>query len=742
MVKPKNVHFLSSAAAGGSDGGPTVPADQIDLGQLLAVVWARRWVLLAVVVAAVSLAGLYLLRTNPVYTAATQLLIGQPALPLGEFRRQEDADGLRRDAAAVNTELAVLRSQGLARRVADALRLAELAEFNPALETAPQAAPSAPMQAAGAVTTAQVVDAFQQRLRVSVAENSRFVTVSFSATDPVLAARAANTLVEFYLHDQRQAKLQAARQAGAWLDAQVEELQQRVLTADRAVERFRLDNGLLLDAEGKPLLARNLAVLNAELQRAAGDRAAAEARLTQAQKLLSGSGDSDALAGVADLQAVQTLRAREQQLQRELDELRSLYSDKNLRVVAAGRELALVRDKIAAAFDDAVGSLQLQLEVATQRQQALEQRLAAAEQRNAEAELAAVELRGLQRAADADRALLESQLAQAKQLRPLQDDALRQADARVISRAEPPVEPRQPRPLPILAASAVGASFIGMLAVLLFEQVRQKVRGPRLARSFYNRSQVELATGAPVIGSVPLLSWPAQVRHTPAGYFLHAKNSAFAAAFRNLYTYFAAARIDSRHNTPLRKILIASTHSQEGKTTTAVCLARAEALAGKNVIVVDADLRNPGVHRALKMPPQAGLFDIIAGEALFANVVQTDRPTGAHVLQAGKLAPDPPDLLASKAMDRLLRRLEKTYDLVIIDSPPLLSASDARILSRKVDLTLFVLRWGYTDRDEARLALKRITNAGAQLAGVLFTMVDRGRQGLRDVYSDYGGTVL
>ncbi len=175
---------------------------------------------------------------------------------------------------------------------------------------------------------------------------------------------------------------------------------------------------------------------------------------------------------------------------------------------------------------------------------------------------------------------------------------------------------------------------------------------------------------------------------------------------------------------PFKTILITSALPNEGKTTLAVSLARMQAIAGHKVVMIDADYRRPNIAKLIGIDSKPGLVELLAGTATLEEAISKDEVSGAHVIPTGAPAPNPPDLLASDHMRKLLGALSQTYDLVIIDSPPVMAVSDARVLSTEVDATIFAVRWADTRREVAALALKQLTQAGARVAGVVLTMVD------------------
>ena len=196
--------------------------------------------------------------------------------------------------------------------------------------------------------------------------------------------------------------------------------------------------------------------------------------------------------------------------------------------------------------------------------------------------------------------------------------------------------------------------------------------------------------------------------------------SAFGEAIRTLHWSVSLAFPDRS----VRTVLITSSHPSEGKTSVASCLAWVQSRAGQNVLLIDADTRRPSVHKLVRVKRRPGLLDVLAGTASLDEAIRGPETSGFCVLPAGSPTTNVPSLLGSERMSALLAEVAGRFDLVIIDSPPVMAAADARILTSKVDATVMVARWARTPREAVRLSLRQLDAAGGRLAGVLLTMVD------------------
>jgi capsular exopolysaccharide synthesis family protein len=321
-----------------------------------------------------------------------------------------------------------------------------------------------------------------------------------------------------------------------------------------------------------------------------------------------------------------------------------------------------------------------------------------------------IHLRALERDADANRELLTTLLAKQKETVSQQDPGFQQPDATVISLADVPTEPSWPRRGVVLGLAFVGSLVVGTLVVLILEL---------LDSGFRSGEQLEQATGLPSIGMVPAMERPKEFATFP-GYVIGRPRTAFSEAFRTMHW---GIKLSSHPNAP-RVTLFTSAGTGEGKTTIACSYAAKECVAGKSVILIDGDVRRPGVHTQFDRALEPGLTNVLAGDVSLDDAIVASEWSGLSILPAGTFSPHAPNVLDSDRMRSLMQVLRHRFDQVIIDSPPVLVGADAQILSGLADATVFLVQWGNTRRPVVSLALRQLRQGGAKLAGGVLTMVD------------------
>jgi capsular exopolysaccharide synthesis family protein len=681
------------------------------LAELFNVLYRQKWMIVAVVLVSVVLTGIILQQLTPRYSAETLLLIEtrQTTIP----NLDSVLTGLAGDDQGVRSEAEVLRSRGLAAATVRLLALEKDPEFNAALrppgllERIP-GYPKSRDRSSGETDFGKVVDAFLERLDVHPVTGSRVISVNFTSVDRNKAALVANTLADQYLLSHLETKFEAAKVAHTWLNGRVEELREQVAISEQAVEDFRRDAGLL-QAEGVTLTAQQMAELNGQLILARAETAQASARLRQVSRLVESPDGIATASEVLDSQLIQRLKEQQAQIERRVAELAAEYGPSHPRMIQLRAEQQDLQDSIAAEVNKIVASLNNEVAIASAREASLEDELGRLKDTMAQSNDSQIQLRALEREAEANQALLATLLARYKEVSSQDEMNSQQADARIISRADAPSNPSFPNKPFLLGIAVLLSGLLAIIAVFVRESAQ---------RGFVSGEQIEALTGLTALGFVPLHVDKSEDGGGPADYVACYPRSALSQSLRTAF-WSTTLSLDEKP----RQLVITSAHPEEGKTTVALGIARSQAQAGQRTLLIDADTRNPSVHALVRQELKPGLVDVLLGDCSEPPIVR-DTVTSLDVLCAGRAFEDPLPLLDSSAMDDLLRAVGHHYDLVVIDTPPLMAASDACALSKKVDTTVLIVRWVKTPREVVRHVIRQLTRAGGHVAGALVTMVD------------------
>jgi exopolysaccharide transport family protein len=709
-----------------------------DLNIVIATFRRRFRLFAAVAVVVFAAVVLFTLQQTPRYTATAQVML--------DVRKEQVTDmsavlsGLPADSSVVDTEVEVLKSRSLVGRVVKDLKLEEDPYFNPYLAkaTGARAWLSSLKKAAAPVATTdptelqrrseRIVDNVLGGLKVRRAGLTYLISIEYTHNDPKRAAELANAFANLYLTEQLEAKFDATQKANEWLDTRVGELRDQVQQADAAVQQYKIAHNLL-SAEGATLTEQEISGLNQQLALSRASQAETDARLSIARQQLARGSTGEDVGESLNSPVVQQLRKQRAEKSAQVADLGGRYGDRHPDLLKAKRELADIDTQIQAEIRRIISNLEAQAQVARQRTGSVASSVSTSRGTLAGNNRASIGLSELERKALSVKTLYESLLGRFKQT--TASDGIEQADARVVSPAKIPTGPSYPKPSLNLALGFVLAVGAGLAAIILAEI---------LMAGLFTEDEVERRLGLPYLGAVPTLGTTVDDAKTlkgmtPSDYLLAKPLSSFAESLRKL----RASILFSKVGEPVKVIAVTSSLPGEGKTTTTFSLARTLATSGAKVVVVDCDLRQSAISQFLKEPASIGLLEVLNGVATLDQAVVTDE-SGAHILPLAKSAYTPRDVLGSSAMHKLLQDLRNRYEIVLLDTAPLLAIADTRILAPHADAVVMLVRWKKTPVKAVQSALALLQGTRAFIAGVALTQMDlkaQSRYGYGDSYYYY-----
>jgi polysaccharide biosynthesis transport protein len=734
MLESHKQH-TSAPHAGGSapakGGGVSGPSKNVHLFDRFAVVLKYYKAVAAVFVLVVAGWMYQTYSTIPMFRAQARLQIEEEHSGQQDFK---DAYLAYTDPEPYyQTQYRILQGRDLARRAVRRLKLEKVPEFNGSgptptrltqiLETvkakafAPFAGGSQPVAqptASGAVDENGLVGAFQGRVQVIPVRSSRLVDIAFTSADPAFAASAINTLAEEYVQQNLEFKLENTQKTLDWLTQEVAKQQKVVQESERLMAEYRENqNALSLEGPQNIVGARlnqvNDAVTRARTQRV--QRETAYRQVTEAK-------DRDALTTIIQNPFIQTLKTRQAELERDRARLLERYGERHPQVQNVASQIADTRRQIDAELDKAIAAIKNEYEAARAEERTLTRELDT--QKNAALDLnrKGIDYSVLQREAESNRQVYESLLQREKELRVVANS--RANNVRLLDRAEVPGGPFTPDIRRAWMMALLFGVGLGVATAFAIDYLDDTVKTPedvtwRLKLHF-------LGLVPKVRGDRhPLLSGP--VPHD------------FGEAFRALRTALVAS---GNGDQSTRVIAITSAQPLEGKTTTAVNIALALAIGGARVLLIDADMRRPSLHKALRLPNDLGLSDLLGGEARMREVVQRSGDPNLLVITAGRTPSNPSELLGSDRMRAFVQQLGVgPFDWVIIDTPPVLAVTDAVILAPMVSGVTFVLGAEMTRWRLAERAIETLQAGHPQTVSAVLNRVDFERN--HYYYSRYYG---
>jgi succinoglycan biosynthesis transport protein ExoP len=693
-----------------------ITASDAHLRQLINILYRRRELIIAAAATGAILAGLGGWLMPPRYIAKAQIVVDSQ--PAGVLNGQTVGGAPGSDELVVRTQAAALTSGEHLQRVLDSL--AQDPEFrapvpkggtagavidglwkrfwawltgSPPPAEAPAATPASLVLAIeGSIPTMRDVGALslqdlERRLRVYQEQASRIISITFASTSPERAATVANRTAEIYVEREDEQNRAYALRTLAWLDKRLPQVKNEVEQADAALSKYQAAHGLAGTGRAEAI-DQQVADLNRQLAVAQSDFAARQARLARVHDLQHGSADEDALIGVLDSPALMDLRRQELALLQSKAELQTTLGEKHPKMQELQGQLEAAQQDLARVIGQAVDNMKNEAGIAGAQVRRVQQQLAAMQALGTD-----VHLRELQRDADASHQLYASLQQRQNEVR--EQLGVLAPGIRILSLATPPDRPNTPDPILFILPSLVAASIIGGLLAIFMERLDQGLRSER---------DLGDVLGIPCIGLVPRLRRIGRVR--PHQHMLEQPFGVYTEAIRSVV---AASQLAGPRRPP-RAFLVSSSVPGEGKTTLAVSFAVCTALLGRRVLLVDLDFRHPTILREFGGDADKGVLDLLLDDSSCADAIQHIPGLGLDYLPICRRLADPLALFASERVLWLLNRLRLSYDCIVIDGPPLLAITEARLLAAMVDKVLFVVKWGATPRNTAQNALNLLRN--------------------------------
>jgi exopolysaccharide transport family protein len=730
LSKSFSIELPSTLSSAADDQMASPP---LDLKAIVGMVYRRFWLILAGFLTTFSIIAYITFTQTPVYTAQTVVQLDtqeRNVIDLGAI-----FSGLGGTTSVIDTEVLVLGSKSLLTRVVEKQKLVEDPEFNPWLrpekkgllspisglvrsvtggEEAADPFDALPEEQKLAVQKEVAVEILQGKVNVARIGTTYLITVDVTSESPETAARLADEIAEQYRVQQLEEKYEATRKATEWLSERVSGLREEVEEKERRVESYRAESGLLA-AQGATLTEQQIAFMTSQRGALQIELDRARARAESLRRQMASGAGADGITEVLGSQVISDLKAQRAVINRRVAELETKLGPQHPELISARNEAADIDAQIDAEVKRIANNIDNELRVAQSQINSIQGEIARSTGQLQGNNQALVRLRELERDADTSRQLLEEFLSRSKQTR--EQDALIAADANILSKASVPGSPSSPKTILNLLIGFVLGSIIGVGLALLTEMFDMKVSSTQ---------DVERKLGATPIGSVPLIrtaNFLGLSQTNPADYLVENPLSAFAESIRYLRAAIAFSDLDSETKT----VAITSSLPDEGKTSLTLALGRMSAMSGSRTLVIDGDFRRRQLTEAAGLKPEIGFVEHLFGAGQLSDAIVKDRKTMLDILPLSQNGHTPHDVFGTRAFDDLLERLRSMYDLIFIDTGPLLLMAEARVVAGKADKTILVVRWRHSARSAARQSLTLLRNFKADVLGVTLNMVDLNR---------------
>lgn len=686
--------------------------DVIDLGALFSALWRGKFWIAFVMSVAILIGGYYAyVVATPLYRSTAVVILETDQQQLLDL--QGVVSGLTGDTSEVNSEVEVLQARSLMGKVVDRLDLVSDPEFNGSLRepSSIDELKDSIKDILGLSVPAIVLSEAEQaaRTRDTVISNlleattirniplSLVFQVTVETENARKTARIADTIVELYILNQIEVKFEATEQATIWLSDRVAELQISLEEAESGVSSFSASTELV-SVQGLRALERQIKELRDRIDTANVSR---NALVAQIDALMLAETRAEQTALVDDAQLTRLLPRAEEDVN-----VQSTF-DSRVDLVVTRLSTALIRaDQQLAALRTSESNLANDLE-----------------QQSADL----ITLQQLTREAEATRVLYQYFLTRFNETSA--QVGIQQADSRILSNAVVPNGASEPRKSLLLAMSGM----LGLLAgvgLILLREARQN--------GFRTASALEQATGYTVLGQIPKI--PVRSWRKVIAYFNEKPMSATAEAYRNLRTSLMLSHIDN----PPKVIMVTSSVPGEGKTTNSLALAQNFLGLGKTVLLIEGDIRRRTLNRYFEGVPNYGIVSVISGERALSEAVFQSPRFGADILAGEQTRTNAADLFSSDAFKSLIATARNSYDIVIIDTPPVLVVPDARIIAEQVDAVVFTVHWDKTTKAQVTESLRLFNASDQRITGLALCQISAkgmkqyGYGGQHGAFSEYG----
>jgi succinoglycan biosynthesis transport protein ExoP len=662
---------------------------------------------LAIVVLVLGLTAGWALTRTPLYEASSSVLIKPSASPV-RTTTVDEPQAAAANAEIIDTQIRLIGSEYIAARAATAY------------------ARQSPPPDGGTWTEEKRADLASRMLNLmTVTRDGTTLVIDITAQgeDPEFVAATANLFAEQYIQAQVDAKTNSSSETGRFLQTRLAELQRDALAAQAAVDQYRVRNNLV-SANGGTMAEQEVSQLNQQLAIAQADLAEKRGRLAAAQQQLTRGGGGADVGAALGSGTIGGLRSQEATTAAELAAVTARYGPLHPQRRQLENRLLEIRSSIQQEIDRVLSSLRAEVATAQSRVVSLSGSRGGAAGALAANGRAQAGLNALLVRAKAAETIYENFLARMREVGALQ--GAEQPDATIAVRAEVPELPVSPNLRLLALAGIVGALALGLAGIGAAEYLR---RGVQTKRDVERRLRLRYAGAVPTLKSA---LGKARTRDEPHDYIVNYPHSLFAEAFRSIRTFLTLSA-----GSRARVIAITSALPREGKTTTAVCLARATAMEGARTLLVDADLRRRGASELLRYPDQPDLYRYLAGDTPLEQAVFVDDASGLHVLGTVEPPTNALNPLVEARVSAMFAELREHYDVIIVDTAPVLGVAETRVVAMLADRVLLLTRWKHTSLRAIEAMADMLVDGGAKITGLALTQVDINRYastGDGDVY--------
>jgi succinoglycan biosynthesis transport protein ExoP len=709
---------------------------EVELRDYWKVILKRKWTIISFTSIVLIATGVMTFTMSPIYRSTATIQINRENPQVVDFKEIFSVNTTEMDY--YQTQYRLLESRTLAKRVIHSLNLPGHPEFLPKPQTAYREWKgkilaffsgffSSPKEAASPSETKSetrkeilLINQFLSRLKIEPIRNSRLVKIHFDSNYPELSAQVANTMATTYMQQNLEIRFVTTEKAKEWLTGQLQDLKGKVERADEDLQIFGSRHGIISLDEKENVIMHRLIELNEALTKAESDRIAKEATYRQ----ITG-GNIDSLPPILESKLISDLKQAYIQLEAQyVKQLETLKTD-HPEMARLKKQMEMLKTRLDGEISKIAAGIKNDYESGLKRETLLRQAFEQQKKKTMEMKEKAIRYNILKREADTNRELYKGLLQRMKEAGI--SAGITASNIQLVDEAELPIKSYKPdKRLNLILALIVGL-FLGVGLAFFFEYLDNSVKTPE---------DVEQLVRLPFFGLVPELSHDRRGRvNREASYpvelitFGHPK-SMLSEAYRNIRT---SILLSFSGRVP-KNIAISSPNPMEGKTTTSINTAIALSQTGARVLIIEADLRRPRIHRIFQQENGVGLSNFLSGNAELDSIIKSTEIPNLSYIASGPLPPNPSELLGSSIFKSMIESLDEQFDHIVFDAPPILGFADSVILATSVDGTILVVQGGKTPKETLQRTKDVLSQVNARILGVVINRVNIRRSG----YDGYG----
>ncbi|MFN8003212.1 MAG: polysaccharide biosynthesis tyrosine autokinase [Acidobacteriota bacterium] len=712
--------------------GVAVDREETHLRDYWRIIRRRLWVPISALILVVTLATIYNLRLPSIYEGVTEVELVREDRVVNLKDLQINMGGSD-DSQYINTQLKIMQSPPVAYLVTRALDLEHNPDFLPGLSR-PLNQQTADLEVSSGESDTQAemqrlepyINTLLGNVEIKPIRETRLIEIHYRHQNKELARKIADTWADAYIKNIYESRAEANKKASQFLDKSIAGYKLKLREAEERLLNYRRSNQVLDFGEKENTVSERLAALNQLLLQAETDRKNAQL----AYEMSRGVADISTVPEIQRDPIAQELNKKITDLRQQREQLLVEFTPEWPAVKKVTQQLEQLEGELRASHQRILTTIENQYRAATQKEDGLRKAFAQQRAETMQQNEGAISAKMLQQEVDTNREMLANLLKSQQGVEVSTAGLLKDA-IRVTKHAALPQVPVAPKRTQNILLSALLALIAGVGLVLFLDYINNKIESVE---------DIDRYMKLPALGVIPMLPNTGKARRLLTGGGNGADNgkelapalanngqviltqveanSSMAESYRQLRT---ALLLSSAGHAP-RTLLITSSQPAEGKTTTSVNTAISLAQTGAAVLIVDADLRRPRVHKMFGLKNNVGLSNFLAGEGELASLIQIAMPN-LYVLPVGPLPPNPAELLGSARMKTVVETLSSNFDYVVIDSPPVSSFADSLILSALVEGVIIVVKGGVTPREMAQRTKAHLQSVGAKILGVVINQI-------------------